>query len=438
MKFDKSLVVGLILAALSCDSEESVDSFNQTDSGAPDSSEGGNAGASGTGAAAGSSGAAGAGTLLNLEGIVDPIASARVDPTGNDTSKSVAMVVAVVAGDQNVVLGYGATHLGGPPPDGNTFFGLASVSKILTGLAMAELVCRGDVDPQEPAQTYLGQDLILPEAGGVPITLEHLVSHRAGFPKFPKYMADRNHDGVMDLLDSDASNDFPTCCPAWDYSRDDLRLELETYETGEQQLLATPGTSSFYSNHGLGLVGVALADHLALADVDTLLRNVVFEPLEMNDTGTRVDSFLTKADGAKAQGYYDYDGVGVLQEVPFSDMGVLAGAGEVISTGNDMLLMLQAWVGNEPKGLSEAMDLAVTPIATATAGMELGYALEVRQEGSMTVYDKGGTSKGYLSYVRFSREPAAGVVVLTSNGTGSSDNTQGVAHAVHQAIVAQM
>jgi CubicO group peptidase (beta-lactamase class C family) len=401
---------------------------------------GGSSGSGGFGASAGSSGAAGAAgsTLLDLESIVEPIASVRVDATGTDTSKSVAMVVAVVAGDQHAVFGYGAKHLGGPPPDGDTFFGLASVSKIFTGLAMAELVRRGDVDPQVPAQTYLAQDLTLPQAGGVAITLEHLVSHRAGFPKFPKYMADRNHDGVMDLLDGDPSNDFPPCCPAWDYSRDDLRLELETYDTGGEQLLDTPGNSSFYSNHGLGLVSIALADHLGLPDTDTLLRDLVLTPLEMNDSGTRVEPFLTEADAGKAQGYYDYDGVGVLEEAPFSDMGVLAGSGEVISTGNDMLRMLQAWTGNEPKGLSDAIDLATTPIAIAQPGMEIAYALEVGQEGSVTVFNKGGTSNGYLSYIRFSREPAAGVVVLTSNGTGGGVNSQGVALAIHQAIVDQM
>ena len=93
------------------------------------------------------------------------------------------MVISIVHGS-NVVLakGYGYADLERKvlfDPD-STVIRIASVSKLFTGTAVLQLVDRGLLDMHRDINTYLARFKI-EIWPGMPITLDHLLTHTAGF-----------------------------------------------------------------------------------------------------------------------------------------------------------------------------------------------------------------------------------------------------------------
>jgi serine-type D-Ala-D-Ala carboxypeptidase len=86
-----------------------------------------------------------------------------------------------------------------PPPDERTMWDLASLTKVI-GMtsAMMQLVERGLVDLDAPAQRYL-PDWIGP--GKAEVTVRHLLTHTSGLPAFRRYdTLTTNADSIAGLL----------------------------------------------------------------------------------------------------------------------------------------------------------------------------------------------------------------------------------------------
>ncbi len=74
---------------------------------------------------------------------------------------------------------------GGPAFDGKTLFEIGSMTKVFTGLVLADMVEHGEVALDDPAANYLPAGATLPERGGRRITLIDLATHRSGLPRLP-------------------------------------------------------------------------------------------------------------------------------------------------------------------------------------------------------------------------------------------------------------
>jgi hypothetical protein len=98
------------------------------------------------------------------------------------------------------------------------------------------------------------------------------------------------------------------------------------------------------------------------------------------------------------------------------EMGVLAGAGEIVTTGHDMRTFLEAASGLGPTPLAPALGLATTPLASGAGEREIGYAIDIEHRADGDVFRKGGNTSSYSAYVMWSVEPPVGVAVLTSCG----------------------
>lgn len=69
--------------------------------------------------------------------------------------------------------------------DGHTRFEIGSVTKVLTGLLLAELANRGVVHLDDPIDAHLPAAVASPPSEGGPITLRHLATHTSGLPRLP-------------------------------------------------------------------------------------------------------------------------------------------------------------------------------------------------------------------------------------------------------------
>jgi CubicO group peptidase (beta-lactamase class C family) len=231
--------------------------------------------------------------------------------------------------------------------------------------------------------------------------MQELISHHSGLPVFPDNLVDRDGDGRRDVGIDPRS-------PASGYAREHLAQALGGF-------VAPMDVPYLYSNLGLGLAGLALEDHLDLPGYHATLRRLVTVDLGMNETWGEVDAIDPDALSRLAEG----QAVDGSTRVPgiLGRMGVLASAGEIVTTGDDMALFLGAMIGARATPLEDAIVLATTPLAPGPMDRDMGYAIEIEHRAEGDVLRKGGNTSSYSAYVMWSRSPAIGAAVLTNCGS---------------------
>jgi CubicO group peptidase (beta-lactamase class C family) len=286
------------------------------------------------------------------------------------------------------VFAYGAAS-----PD--TLFHLASVTKVFTGLALARLIEQGVVQAGEPVRALIPDARLVAPAGRNEITLQDLVTHHSGLPEMPANYRPR-----------DPGN------PLAGFDVGQLYTFLSARGTGR------PRAPDFrYSNLGFGLLGHALVTRTA-TDYETMIRDLVSNPLAMNDTGI----VLTADQERRLLPGYDRG----YQPVRIPDIPeVLAGAGALKSSAADLLTFLEANLHPErlpDNALSRAIARSHQVMEKAgdgAAGIAFGWGLT--PEGD---FAHAGGMAGVSSVIVFnpSRDSAFVVLANTSPHTSVSAN----------------
>lgn len=343
----------------------------------------------------------------NLRAIINKIVSPHIASSRQDITRSPGYVVGIVSPKYSDVLGFGTKRIGeNLPPDGNTFFGIGSVSKIFTGIMLAKQVVSKQMDPKLDLSTYLKEPL--KSALSPKLNLEEAVSHHSGLQSFPENInsfRDEDGDGAADSVD---------WSPATNYERKHLLQCL--IGGGCQPKTDRIGIYS-YSNLGIGLVSLALEDHLGVSSFDELLKTNFSLPLGMDDTGTNTSSFIETTGLRKAQGYRSDKTF--FEPLPFSDMGFMAGSGEIISTANNLNRLLEILVNLRSSHLQSAIDLAMEPIHSKDDNEAIGYAIDINQNSMGTrLYSKEGATRSSRAYLVWRRDLQIGVVILANSGSG--------------------
>jgi serine-type D-Ala-D-Ala carboxypeptidase/endopeptidase len=295
------------------------------------------------------------------------------------------LVVGVVDGDQSEVVAFGRLD-NGKAPDRDTVYEIGSITKTFTATLLAKAVLSGRVT-LDTAVAQLLPDFKIPSRGGKEITLRHLATHYSGLPRLPS-----------NLQPKDPSN------PYAGYGAAELKAFLASYE-----LPRDPGAAYEYSNLAVGLLGYALAqsDHTtygAVTDAELL------KPLGMTMSGIvstdtmRAHIAPGHGETGKAASSWDWD--------------VLAGAGAIRSTANDMLRYLKANMGIDQSPLAAAMKLAQQPRRDIDDKLRIGLAWMTTDKG--VVWHSGGTY-GYSSFIGFTADGRRGVVILANTAAAADD-----------------
>lgn len=276
-------------------------------------------------------------------------------------------------------------------PDSNTIYEIGSVSKVFTGLLLADAVTRGEVALDTPLSRLLPRDVKPPKRDGREITLEELATHFSGLPRIPSNMA---ADSLVN--------------PYADYGRDKLFAFLNGYQVPRQS------EAQFqYSNLGMGLLGTLLADK-AGSDYATLLHERIANPLAMTDTTV---SLTTNQQHRLAPPHR-----GGLR-VSNWDFSALAGCGAVRSTVNDLLKLIAAHVDSSSTPLRATIQLASQRRRLIPkTGRSIALGWQIARDGT-TLWHTGQTG-GYSSAVFVNPGLKKGVVVL-ANGADSAVDVLG-------------
>ena len=291
------------------------------------------------------------------------------------------MVIGVIEPSGTRIVARGPSNA--PAFDGDTLFEIGSVTKVFTALLLADMALDGTVALDDPVAKYLPEGATMPTRSGKDITLRQLSMQNSGLPRLPDNMPFGDPDD-----------------PYADYTEQHLLDFLAGHE-----LRRDPGAEYEYSNLGIGLLGYALA-RAAGTDYESLLRQRILDPLEMNDTGIALSP---DQQGRLATPHDMY-----MRPVKPWALPALAGAGALRSDTSDMLQFLAAALDpDSPIGpamaltLSERLDAAGSDNQTA-----LGWMITTPPTGEVVLH--GGGTGGFRSFAALQRETGRAVVGLTN------------------------
>jgi CubicO group peptidase (beta-lactamase class C family) len=299
--------------------------------------------------------------------------------------RSVGAVVGVLVEGGTAVHTAGRPSSGGGTPAGDTVFQIGSITKVVTGLMLADAVTRGEVELETPLT-----DVVPGAPAG--ISLVSLATQSSGLPRLPA--------GFRRIARRTPSDPYRAYGPG----------EVLSALAGAR----LKGAGRYrYSNFGFGVLGLALA-RVAGRSYEDLVAERVTGPLGLRDTVVtlRPDQLPRKATGHSWR----------RRPVPDWDLGGMQGAGALWSTADDMLVLLRAHLCPESTPLEHALRLVQEPQLRVTGRLQLGLAWHVspvERTGRTALWHNGGTG-GFRSFAALVPERGAAVAVL-SNSTRSVD-----------------
>jgi D-alanyl-D-alanine-carboxypeptidase/D-alanyl-D-alanine-endopeptidase len=332
------------------------------------------------------------GDLLN-DSEIRRIAAERIKALGGKQN-GVGIVVGTISSEGRKIISTGERSLDDPhPPDGNPVFEIGSVTKVFTGLLLADMAEKNEVGLNKPVAKYLPAGFKVPEGNGKTISLLDLATHTSGLPFMPN--------------ESTISNDSA----AAKYSTADLRRFVASSE-----LRNGVGEKWEYSNIGYWLLSEALASRAGL-DYESLLRKRVITPLGLTNTAFALSPEM-KANFAAGHN-------AVLQpSSPISTLliySIMPAAGGLHSTANDLLKLLAVAMDYEHSPLDGAMRLTWNTRRPMSHGFEqaLGWTI-IREQNSLLIVHDGGTF-GYATSIAWDPVRRVGVVVLSNQVANVGD-----------------
>ncbi len=323
------------------------------------------------------------------------------------TTKATSASVALLSGGKVVwSQGFGKVTPRGKKPTATTMYGIGSVSKTVTALAVMQLVDQGKVSLDAPVVRYL-PDFTMLSPQYRQITVRMLLNHSAGLPG------------------SDYAN-WVSYQPIAGYVQQVLT------SLSKERLKATPGAVNVYCNDCFTLAGeiVARVSGVSLQDY---VSTHIFKPLGMKHSG-----FSGAVTGTVAP---------VIEKRKPAPIHVtnLAASGGVVSTPEDMLKLARVFTG-ETSGIVSAARIAEMGTDQTTTTLQVGPPAELRYglgwddvrspalaAAGVTAWIKGGdVTQHHAGFVVAPDQDLAVMVLGAGEGFSSS-----VAETVGQKVLLQ-
>lgn len=266
-------------------------------------------------------------------------------------------------------------------PHTDVQYRLGSISKTVTAVTVLRLRDEGLLDLDDALEQHLP---------GTPLgdrTLGQLLSHLAG-----------------------AGSESPG--QWWERTPG---VPLEDLGLSDADVVLPAARRFHYSNTGFGLLGevVARARGRSWSEV---ARDEVLAPLGMHRTTARPT-------GRAAQGYAVHPWAEVVQVEPEHDAGVMAPAGQLWATAEDLGRLAAFLLGDTGEVLApdtvEEMTLpaGVDPSASGWSSYGLGVQVQRTAEGAVLV-GHGGSMPGFLAGLWVDREEGTGALAMANTTSG--------------------
>lgn len=263
-------------------------------------------------------------------------------------------------------------------------FEIGSATKVFTSSLLLYGVAEGKMDLETPLKKYLK----LNKKEKRQANLLQLSNHSSGLPRLPSNIFTKTTNPLN---------------PYQNYGEAELLDYLKIMKLGK-----APGEGYEYSNLGAGLLGYILTQQFGRS-YEELLQLYIFEKLEMANSTT----LRNKVSDKLVKGLNDKGA-----EVPNWDFGILAGAGAILSSAEDMAKFVQANLNPHP-----IFDQQHEKTFTVNENMDMAYAWHIikPKSGGQLHWHNGGTG-GYTSFMALDLDNKNGLVILSNI---SAFNTKG-------------
>ena len=287
---------------------------------------------------------------------------------------------------------WGIVHLGHSSrakkkADNLTVYEVGSVSKVFTGLLLADAVVRGEIDLNAAAEVANPAGIRLPSRDGTSIKWIDLSTHRSGLPRLP---------GNLPL--TNLTN------PYRDYDSKKAAAFLNQYELPRQ-----PGDTQEYSNLGGSVLGYLVAQN-AGESYQQLLRERIAKPLRMTDCTVSLSSDQRKRLATPHDRFGSDTSLWTFADLP--------GAGGIHATMRDMMRFAKAQLAPPTGTLGDAIELAWKQQRDADAsGPAMGLGWLIAGDGQTRWHN--GQTGGSHSALFINRELKCAVVVLCNTAVAN-------------------
>jgi CubicO group peptidase (beta-lactamase class C family) len=258
-------------------------------------------------------------------------------------------------------------------------FEIGSITKVFTSTLLAHQVINKKMKLDQLVKKYLPFKL----KNNPKITLESLSNHTSGLPRLP--------DNLFPMMVNNPGNPYK----GYDANK------LEEYCTKQLSLKRPVGEQSDYSNLGAGLLGYAICQK-AHKSYETLLQEMIFEPLKMNQSTTNRNLVKDQL----------VQGLGPDGKVTSNwDLEVLAPAGNVLSSVQDLSKFVIA--NFDTKNAAFQLQQTKTTSINKNMDVALGWHIVKTKSGKQLHWHNGGTG-GYTSSMAIDVNMQKGVVLLSN------------------------
>jgi CubicO group peptidase (beta-lactamase class C family) len=276
--------------------------------------------------------------------------------------------------------GVGTVDVTGPdnPPDADSRFAIASISKTFTATVVMALRDEGRLSLDDTVDAHI------PETTQSAVTIRQLLSHTAGMQREP----------VGDIWDTLVSPDRDELVKGWN----------------EAERVLRPHYRWHYSNLCYAMLG-EMVGRLDGGDWAASVQRRILDPLEMRDTTVGLV-------GPHVQGYYVPPFHDVPVPEPEPDWKAMNPAGGLASTAND----LARWAGFLADPVAEILDPATVEemcqpqilADTRQWSLAWGLGLEIVRRGDRVFVGHEGGNPGHVTGVFVERESKTGGIALMS------------------------
>ncbi|MHC0036378.1 serine hydrolase [Pseudoneobacillus sp. C159] len=299
----------------------------------------------------------------------------------------------------------------------DTVFGIASVTKSFTCVAIMQLQEQGKLSVHDPVIKYL-PEFSTPTEFTNQMTIHHFMTHSAGIPPLPSLL----YANKRSINADPSAQDYPG-----------LKIhgvDQEPIDTVEQlmefigkldfSLLGEPGTEFSYSNDCYALLG-AIIERVSGKPYVQYIKDYILEPAGMVNSCCLLEELqdhqdITSLYAAKMVA----DGVEVYEAPVWWDSPSMRAAGYLKSTVNDMLRYAEIFRNNGQVGdrqiLSpESVEQMIAPHIECSPGKFYGYGLMITPDyHGATLVEHGGNLKAIASQLAIIPERGITGMILTN------------------------
>lgn len=294
------------------------------------------------------------------------------------------------------------------PPDEDTIFGMASVSKSFTALSVMQLQDAGILSVDDPVKKYI------PEYEDGRVKISHLLTHSAGYFPLKRIL-------VKDVAEQLGIYDGGARELGYDdrLAEEGLRQVCARLNAQENRL-GEPGQYMSYSNDGYGILSEIIHRTGGEDSYGEYVQRHILEPMGMRRSFCE---FIRPAQDANCTELY------IRREHSrdfYDNAFVLMGGGAIKSTVRDMRNYVRMYLmegkipGSAGKRLVSrgSVQKMCRPRQEYHYGEWYGYGLAEKRIGGMTVWGHGGSLAGISNFMAW--EPRIGIGVLVfCNTTGA-------------------